>query len=278
MHAFGFEIFPTSYWGASLRHQIDEDDRPALSNVGTLLLPMRRERLLRYLPNKGRVAEIGVARGKFSAQVRRVCNPRYLALIDPWIEQDEAIYVKDDNNLDMHKQEQRFRKVAARFERSSAGAECKVIRKFSLAAANDFEDGFFDWIYIDANHGFDPCLGDLQAWAPKVKHDGFICGHDFANHAAARSANFGVIEAVRKFTSDTGMLLAALTIEHFPTYVIAKNASGANLRHLRDLLFSFERHIIQVSGWEGADIAHARLRNPGLPRSAYVSFDFQGDR
>jgi hypothetical protein len=117
-------------------------------------------------------------------------------------------------------------------------------------------------------------LSDLQAWAPKAKPDGFICGHDFANHAAARSPNFGVIEAVRSFTSETGMLLAALTIEHFPTYVIAKNPTGENLKRLRDLLFSFERHIIQIPNWSQADIAHARLRNPRLPRSAYISFDF----
>lgn len=276
MRMFGLDIFPTSHWGAALRHQVDEGDQPALSRPGTLLLPMQRKQLLRYLPSSGRVAEIGVARGKFSAQIRRVCNPQVLVLVDPWVEQDETVYVNDGNNVSMREQEQRFRKVAARFERSSPGSECKVVRKFSLDAAKDFEDGLFDWIYIDGNHGFEPCLADLRAWAPKVKPDGFICGHDFANHTAARSANFGVIDAVRTFTNETGFLLAALTIEHFPTYVIAKNASGPNLRRLRDLLFSFERHVIQLSSWDRAHIAHARLRNPKLARSGYVSFDFPG--
>lgn len=274
MRPFGFEIFPASHWDTSLHHQIDEGDRPALAQLGTLLLPMKRERLLRYLPNNAKIAEIGVARGKFSVQIRRICTPRFFALVDPWIEQDKSVYVNDNNNVNMSEQEQRFRKVVAKFECSSEKSECRVIRKFSLDAAKDFEDGFFDWIYVDANHALAPCLSDLRAWAPKVKSDGFICGHDFASHAAARSADFGVIDAVRDFTRETKTLLAAITVEHFPTFVIAKDSSGPNLRRFRELLFSLEPHIIQVSSWDRAQIAHARLRNPRVSRGAYVSFDF----
>jgi hypothetical protein len=270
----GVDIFSRSYWPASIQHHTDADDTQALSEPGTLLLSMHRERLLRYLPNSGNIAEIGVARAKFSRRIRATCKPRLLVLVDPWIEQDESVYTRDTNNVAMAEQERRYRRVSARFSRTSSSRECRVIRKFSLDAAREFEDGTFDWVYIDGNHAYEPCLSDLKAWAPKVKADGFICGHDFANHAAARAANFGVIDAVRQFTNETQTLLAAITVEHFPTFVIAKNPAGENLQRLRSLIFSYERHVVQLADWSRANLMHARLRNPSLPRSAYLSFDF----
>jgi len=48
-----------------------------------------------------------------------------------------------------------------------------------MDAVKRFEDGFLDLVYIDADHSFDAVVADINAWLPKLKPDGFLCGHDF---------------------------------------------------------------------------------------------------
>jgi len=130
-----------------------------------------------------------------------------------------------------------------------------------------------DWVYIDGNHSHEACLEDLRCWAPKVADDGLLCGHDFAVHAAARSSRFGVIQAVHEFVEETGYKLVAVTVEHFPTFVVAKNPAGATVQKLRQLVFAHEPHVIQVADWEQAAVSHARLMT-ATPRSAFFSLTF----
>ena len=267
-----------SLWNAKPRFRIDAEDQAALEQPGTLLLAMERDRLLRYLPSGGKIAEIGVARGAFSAQLSDVCKPSYLALVDPWHEQDTKIYYSDSNNAAQTEQDRRYQNVAQRFASDQPGRECKVLRKYSAEATKEFRDQFFDWVFIDGNHSYDACLEDLRLWAPKVQADGLICGHDFAVHSSARQARYGVVEAVQTFVSETGFGLAALTVEHFPTFVIAKDMSGATLRRMRQLIFSSEAHVIQLQGWDGQGLDHARLLDTGRPRSAFMSFHAGGSR
>jgi Methyltransferase domain len=263
-----------SRWNAKVRFRVDDGDDALVDRAGTLLLPMRRERLLRYLPSCARIAEIGVARGRFSAQLKATCQPAFLALIDPWCQQDQAVYYSDGNNAAQDDQDQRFKSVTRRFASSTPGRECRVIRKFSADAVKVFEDKSLDWVFIDGNHSHEACLEDLRLWAPKVKDDGLLCGHDFAAHATARRLKFGVVEAVRDFVTETGFELAALTVEHFPTYVIAKMPKGETLARMRRLLFTYEPHVTQVAGVTSASFEHARILDNGIPRSGFICFSF----
>lgn len=266
-------LFKRSLWNAKPKFKVDEADQHLVDSVGTLLLPMQRDRLLRYLPSGGRVAEIGVARGHFSAQIKAVCKPSFLALVDPWCEQDQTIYYADSNNARQSDQDQRYKAVSRRFASTKPGAECRIVRNFSAQAVGEFQDKSFDWVFVDGNHSYEACLEDLRLWAPKVKDDGLLCGHDFAAHAPARESRYGVVEAVQTFVKETGYVFAALTIEQFPTFVIAKAANGPTLARLRRLMFSFERHVIQLKHAEAAHFEHARILENGMARSAFVSFD-----
>lgn len=63
----------------------------------------------------------------------------------------------------------------------------------SIAASKLFKQGEFDIVYIDAAHEYEPVLADLEAWFPKVKRGGFICGDDY-------TAGWpGVVKAVGEF-------------------------------------------------------------------------------
>lgn len=263
-----------SRWNSKVTFRVDDGDAALVDQPGTLLLPMQRDRLLRYFPSGARVAEIGVAKGHFTQQVRTVCKPSFYALVDPWRYQDENIYYGDSNNAAQADQDRRHAAVSKRFESSKLGRECKVFRMFSADAVKEFPDKHFDWVFIDANHSYEACLEDLRLWAPKVSDDGLLCGHDFAVHGAARAAKYGVVDAVKEFVKESGFGLAALTIEHFPTYVIAKNPSGSIAKRMRQLICSYEPHVIRVTDAAAANIQHARLLDTGLPRAAFMSFDF----
>jgi Methyltransferase domain len=263
-----------SRWNSKVTFRVDDGDALLLDQPGTLLLPMQRDRLLRYLPSNARVAEIGVAKGHFTQQVRTVCKPSFYALVDPWRHQSENVYYGDSNNAAQADQDRRHDAVSKRFASNKPGRECKVFRMFSADAVKEFPDRYFDWVFVDANHSYEACLEDLRLWAPKVRDDGLICGHDFAVHGAARAAKFGVVDAVKEFANETGFALAALTIEHFPTFVVAKSPQGETVKRLRQLILSYEPHVIQVSDAARSDIKHARLLDTGLPRGAFMSFDF----
>jgi len=57
-----------------------------------------------------------------------------------------------------------------------------------------FDDHSIDILYIDANHTYEYVKRDLEYWYPKVKNDGFICGHDYSSRAHS-----SVIKAVDEF-------------------------------------------------------------------------------
>jgi len=54
-----------------------------------------------------------------------------------------------------------------------------ILRKDSVEAAGDVEDGSLDFVFIDADHSYEGALADIRAWVPKVREGGIVCGHDF---------------------------------------------------------------------------------------------------
>jgi hypothetical protein len=53
-----------------------------------------------------------------------------------------------------------------------------IIKDYTTNAANLYEDKYFDFVFIDADHGYEGCLRDIKAWEPKVKGGGIVFGHD----------------------------------------------------------------------------------------------------
>jgi predicted O-methyltransferase YrrM len=54
----------------------------------------------------------------------------------------------------------------------------------------------YDFVFIDADHSYEGCKADIEAWWPLVKKGGWICGHDYANPGFPE---FGVKQAVDEF-------------------------------------------------------------------------------
>tara|TARA_B100001175_G_scaffold309867_1_gene312145 strand:- start:261 stop:986 length:726 start_codon:yes stop_codon:yes gene_type:complete len=216
-----------------------------------LICPVPRSALLPTLPKEGNVAEIGVAEGDFSHQIVTINKPKKLFLIDPWMYQERDDYKLDPNNTDQKEQDKRYAAVCTRFADSIKEDKISVLRDFSFNAAKSFPDHFFDWVYIDAVHSYEGALQDLRTYYNKVSDDGLIVGHDFAKHDFAIEMNFGVVEAVETFVSETKCELLLITDEGYPTFVIAKNPTGDNAKKMLDLLLFSVPHIIEVEDWQG---------------------------
>jgi hypothetical protein len=57
----------------------------------------------------------------------------------------------------------------------------EIIRNDSILESFNYEDEFFDIVYIDGSHDYNSVTNDIRSWIPKIKKGGFICGDDYTD-------------------------------------------------------------------------------------------------
>lgn len=115
-------------------------------------------------------AEIGVYKGDYSAKLAQFGGELYS--IDPW-----KLYKDYGNSRGQKRLDTQF-EIAT--ERLKPYPNAHIIRKTSMEALDDFDDGSLDFVYIDGNHQFAYVAEDIYHWAIKVRQGGIISGHDYA--------------------------------------------------------------------------------------------------
>jgi hypothetical protein len=75
----------------------------------------------------------------------------------------------------------------------------EVLQSDSVTAARQTPDRSLDFVFVDADHSYAGCSGDLRAWHSKVRPGGFLCGHDYH---APDYPTWGVKRAVDEFARD----------------------------------------------------------------------------
>lgn len=131
------------------------------------------------------IAEIGVAYGNHAENILNSLPRAEFYGIDPYF----ADYDPDDplmgemckalNEPDPQRAMDRVHAVV-REKMDAFGGRGKLLRQTSVEAAAAFADGFFDLIFIDADHTYESVKADLAAWWPKVKSPGVLCGDDYS--------------------------------------------------------------------------------------------------
>lgn len=91
--------------------------------------------------------------------------------VDPWEDYSEYIEYKDE-------QENNFKKFKKHTKDIS---NLNVVRGYSREKVPEFEDDFFDLIYIDANHEPDYVLEDAVLAFRKLKVNGYMIFDDYGN-------------------------------------------------------------------------------------------------
>jgi peptidoglycan/xylan/chitin deacetylase (PgdA/CDA1 family) len=64
-----------------------------------------------------------------------------------------------------------------------------AIRAETVEAAEQFEDGSVDFVFVDAGHSYEDARADLAAWWPKVKQGGVMAGDDWLEDGVQRAAS-----------------------------------------------------------------------------------------
>jgi predicted O-methyltransferase YrrM len=55
----------------------------------------------------------------------------------------------------------------------------EVIKNDSVSESKNYDNEYFDIVYIDASHEYELVIEDIKNWLPKVKKGGIICGDDY---------------------------------------------------------------------------------------------------
>jgi hypothetical protein len=127
------------------------------------------------------IAEIGVYKGRGTSLwvvelINKKINFNYYA-IDHFMGSEE--HDKSINYLDITKKN--LKPIINNI---------KLIQNDSIIESKNYDDNFFDIVYIDASHDYESVKKDIISWIPKVKPGGIICGDDYTE------GWIGVMEAV----------------------------------------------------------------------------------
>lgn len=182
---------------------------------------MFRRAFIEKLPRDAIVAEIGVADGSFSLLALEYSKPREYHMIDCW-KQQRGDYEIDPCNYPQSKMDKMYKKVVEKFNIYECGdgtrPKVTIHREYSSDAVTSFKDGYFDWVYIDADHTYKGIKADLGLWWPKVKPGGFLAGHDY--HAKRRWVD--VKRAVGEFLQEKDLKLKYISHAKYPDWAIKK--------------------------------------------------------
>lgn len=162
--------------------------------------------------------EVGVERAVFS---KLLCssNPRLkLYGVDAWQTYEGYRDHVDQERLNGFFLETKLRMRDFNFE---------PIKDFSLEAAKRFADESLDFVYIDAAHEYESVKEDIEAWAPKVRKDGLVMGHDYFNgtHTGlyGTQSAYGVKRAVQEWiTKNKIRNLFLFAKDSFPSWMYVK--------------------------------------------------------
>ena len=151
---------------------------------------------------KGAVAaEVGTFRGDFAKKMLASSDPVELHVIDIDFSKFDTDLL-DDPRLFKHE-----------------GLSHEVMATF--------EDEFFDWVYIDADHSYSGALRDAKACVPKVRAGGCLIFNDFA-HIDPYLGRYGVHCAVVDFMEESRWPMRYLSMHPAALYDVALQKPSAN--------------------------------------------------
>jgi hypothetical protein len=212
MHPLVKKVVPTALrlrLRAIMETQMRNDRAAELKDIPTYDLSSKhvanlealatRQDLLAHLPPRGVAAEMGVSRGRFTADILRINQPRKLHLIDVW---NSARYEQSLKQA-----------ILDKFSDSFASGQLEINEGYSTTVVDSFPDSYFDWIYIDTDHSYSTTRDELALYERKMKPGGIIAGHDYAVGNWKAALKFGVVEAVYEFCVTRDWELLHITME-----------------------------------------------------------------
>jgi hypothetical protein len=158
-------------------------------------------------------AEVGVCRGHNAMSLYQIAKPNKFYLCDIWIDGENVPRHLDpsiwrDNNQAI---------VERVFEDEISTGVVEIHKDYGESFLATLPDNSLDWVYLDANHNYQPVSVELKLAIQKVKAGGFIAGHDYCTQPVAWKT--GVIRAVNEEIQHGNILMEALTTESYPSFL-----------------------------------------------------------
>lgn len=151
-----------------------------------------RVELLKLLPLQKRFCEIGVMAGDFSSKILEFNSPLELHLID-------LFNCSDTSKKERFSKQNHLNFVKKRFENQVENGQVFIKKGKSWERLSEYNNHYFDIVYIDANHSFSAVTKDLEEAHSKIKEDGFIVLNDYTMYDHLGEEKYGVVEATNEF-------------------------------------------------------------------------------
>lgn len=140
-------------------------------------------------------AEIGVYKGETTTYLlKELHGLKHIVCVDLWVENED--FKSHSPNKSGEIFNANWMLVRKSFVDNVLKPNCErilAIQSDSLYASRLFPIRYFDWLFIDANHGYEFVKADIISWWPTLKKGGLMIGDDYIN-----KPTYGVIQAVNE--------------------------------------------------------------------------------
>jgi len=140
----------------------------------------KRAYILEQLNKNSIFVEVGVWKGDFSREIWNISNPKLLVLVDSWTYDEKvrgcAPQVNGEEPLNQNFFDQAKQDTYNKFKNDK---NVRILDMNSSSASSKYEDYYFDYIYLDAEHTYKAVINDLNIWYPKLKKNGVLFGDDY---------------------------------------------------------------------------------------------------
>lgn len=157
----------------------------------------------------GIIAELGVAHGDFSEFLIDELRPQEFIAFDlfnmeEWSPKQQWSIERLNNMTHLEFYQQRFR---------NRGPRVKTEAGLSYSRLGAYEDKYFDFIYIDADHSYDEVKKDLELSRLKLSDNGIIVLNDYIMFDHYHYVPYGVVQAANEFIVNNNWKVCGLALE-----------------------------------------------------------------
>jgi len=152
--------------------------------------------------------EVGVYKSQSAKKFRKKFPNALIALIDPYEYNPENLgkMYTEFNTIDKWE-----RLYQSQVELWDNDPNTVLLRDSSPQVSKFTAKSSIDIVFLDGDHRYEAVKADIEAWLPKIRPGGLLCGHDYST----RGNNVGVKKAVDEVLGSTVFIGSQKTWVHY---------------------------------------------------------------